>query len=127
MSISIHRFDNRHQFLDRGRIWLYAIDERVSVVVGTLSIDRPKEITSAWLNDLFVEPGSRKRGIGRRLIEAAYSLCSHDSLLKHVTCGIDPKNESSQRLFAAAGWRHVYTWDSGVLLFSREIERRASA
>src|SRR5262245_24959167 len=60
--------------------------------------------TGAWLHDIYVAPEVRARGVGRRLVEAAFdaarSLGSTSLML-----GVSPRNASGRALFDRMGFR----------------------
>lgn len=58
------------------------------------------------LHDLIVEPGSRGRGVGKLLLDAALAFVrSHD--LRQIVLSTAERNEAAQRLFASAGFRRT--------------------
>ena len=62
------------------------------------------------LNDLFVVPGARGRGVGRRLIERSLGLCRKRGAAK-LAWDTAPDNEVAQRLYEGLGARSS-TWKS---------------
>ena len=74
---------------------------------------------AALLQDLIVEPGHRRRGVGRRLL---------DAMLDHLKARGAPlvvlstahRNETAQRLFAQAGFRPT------MVEMTRELDEEAS-
>ena len=55
------------------------------------------------LNDLFVAPGGRKRGIGRRLLEAAAEHGRREGALR-LTLSTAITNQTAQSLYESQGW-----------------------
>lgn len=55
------------------------------------------------LNDLFVAPDSRRRGIGKALLRSAVELCRDQGAVR-VSLSTAVSNESAQALYQATGW-----------------------
>jgi GNAT superfamily N-acetyltransferase len=58
----------------------------------------------AWLHDIYVIPDARARGVGRRLVEAAFDtarILGSTSLM----LGVSPRNASGRALFDRMGFR----------------------
>jgi GNAT superfamily N-acetyltransferase len=53
------------------------------------------------VDDVFVRPGERGDGVGRRLLTAVAALAEPEGL--HVTWGVEPGNAGAQRLYARLG------------------------
>lgn len=59
--------------------------------------------SSGWLHDLYVDPATRGRGLGQRLLDAA--LVQLRALgAELLMLSASPRNESAQRLFTARGF-----------------------
>ena len=58
----------------------------------------------AWLHDLYVVSEARTRGVGRRLVEAAFD-AARDLGSKSLMLGVSPRNLSGRALFARLGFR----------------------
>ncbi|MBN7138093.1 hypothetical protein A7A76_03130 [Lysobacter enzymogenes] len=56
------------------------------------------------LNDLFVEPGARRRGVARALLEAAAEFARNDGAAR-LELETDHDNAQAQALYDAAGWQ----------------------
>ncbi len=54
------------------------------------------------MNDLFVEPGDRGRGVGRALIEAARDI-ARERGAAHLEWATAPENHTAQRLYDSTG------------------------
>lgn len=58
-----------------------------------------------WLlNDLFVAPEARGRGVGRALLEAARGLAAETGA-RGLELATAPDNTAAQRLYESAGWK----------------------
>lgn len=56
------------------------------------------------LNDLYVSVDARRKGVGKKLLEAAASYCrQHGSIRLTLSTGVD--NAAAQALYLEAGWR----------------------
>jgi GNAT superfamily N-acetyltransferase len=54
------------------RIWIAELDdEPAGFLFAELEAGRPLEAASAWIHELFVGEGQRRRGVASRLVEAA--------------------------------------------------------
>jgi ribosomal protein S18 acetylase RimI-like enzyme len=58
------------------------------------------------LHDIVVDPASRHRGVGRRLLETVLE-CMHGRGAPRVVLSTAERNEAAQRLFAAVGFRRT--------------------
>jgi GNAT superfamily N-acetyltransferase len=58
----------------------------------------------AWLHDIYVAPEMRARGIGGRLIEAAFD-AARSLGSTSLTLGVSPRNASARALFDRMGFR----------------------
>ena len=56
------------------------------------------------MNDLFVEPEARRRGVGRLLLEAAAEFGRHTGAVR-LTLVTALDNAPAQALYERAGWR----------------------
>lgn len=56
------------------------------------------------LNDLFVAPTARRRGVARALLDAAAAFARDDGAIR-LELETTPDNGSAQTLYRAAGWR----------------------
>ena len=64
---------------------------------------------------MIVEPGSRQRGVGRRLAEAALAFLTARGAPR-VVLSTAERNEAAQRLFASMGFRRT------MIEMTRELE-----
>lgn len=55
------------------------------------------------LNDLFVDPGARRCGVGRRLLDAAVEF-ARDSAAIRLVLATAVDNHAAQALYVSAGW-----------------------
>jgi ribosomal protein S18 acetylase RimI-like enzyme len=55
------------------------------------------------LNDLFVDPGARRSGVGRALLDAAADF-GHSAGAARLTLSTAHTNTSAQSLYEATGW-----------------------
>jgi len=58
----------------------------------------------AWLHDIYVAPDVRARGVGRRLVEAAFD-AARSLGSKSLMLGVSPRNASGRALFDRMGFR----------------------
>ncbi len=87
-----------------GAIWL-AEDATTAVghVVLTLSFSMDAGGLRAFIDDLYVRPGSRGRGVGAALLAAVQSACVERGVQAlHVEVGAD--NLTARRLYERAGY-----------------------
>src|SRR5205809_1317140 len=90
---------------ERGRI-LVAIERGRPVGLAALSFVWPLEHggRSAWLEELYVEPPHRGRGIGRTLLRAACRLAARSGAAA-VDLEVDAGHTRAARLYAREGFR----------------------
>lgn len=123
MSVRISVLDCRHQYLSNSKLWLHAVQTgRHPEVVGSISLSTPDGYEPGiWVNDLYVAPELRRRGIGAMLLHAALeqaAILFPNS--RGCGAGIRETNADSQRLFEAAGFEHVGDYpDDPVRLYER--------
>src|SRR5207253_10757975 len=89
----------------RGRI-LVAIERGKPVGLAALSFVWPLEHAgrSAWLEELYVEPAARGRGIGTRLLHAALRVAAESGAVA-VDLEVDVDHQRAARLYAREGFR----------------------
>lgn len=85
---------------------LLAIDaERVVGFVQIFPVPSTNDLAPRWiLNDLFVEPGARRRGAGTALLEAARELAASRSVPK-LMLRTQVDNVAAQSRYEALGWQ----------------------
>lgn len=88
---------------DVGGVWLVEVDGAVRGYVA-LGFSWSIEFggRDAWIDEVWVEPNARGRGLGR----AVFSLLgpvAREAGIKAVHLEVDPANETAQRLYARAG------------------------
>src|SRR5437879_4719326 len=90
---------------ERGRI-LVAVERGSAVGMAALSFVWPLEHggRSAWLEELYVEPSHRGRGIGRTLLRAACRVAARAGAAA-VDLEVDAAHRRAGRLYARAGFR----------------------
>lgn len=69
--ITLSVLDTRHEFVENGKLWIHAMHNRTRNVVGVASLEVVPDDSMVWLNDLYVDPLHRGRGIATRLVECA--------------------------------------------------------
>ena len=72
----------------------------------------------AWLEDLFVEPGRQRAGIGRALLEAAVAR-ARDRGCARVQLDVNERNETALSLYRSLGFEtgSPRRWDGGRDLY----------
>src|SRR5438128_3969321 len=92
---------------ERGRI-LIAAGEEGPVGVAALSFAWPLEYAdrSAWLEELYVEPAARGRGIGTRLLRAALRVAAEAGATV-VDLEVEADHQRAARLYAREGFRSL--------------------
>jgi GNAT superfamily N-acetyltransferase len=87
---------------------LLAIEEGAPVGVAYVSFAQPLEHegTVAWLEELYVRPASRERGVGARLLEAVRA---HADVRGYVAVELETKrgHERAAHLYLRAGFRDL--------------------
>jgi ribosomal-protein-alanine N-acetyltransferase len=58
------------------------------------------------VEDLYVSPDARRRGVGRALLARAVEVCAR-SAFRHVLLGVHPDNAAALALYASFGFRKV--------------------
>ena len=96
-----------------GGVWLAEVDgEAVGHAVLTLSFSMEYGGPRGFVDDLYVSPAARGRGVGAALLAAVRGSCDARGVRAlHVEVG--PENATARRLYARAGYA-----DSGHLLLS---------
>jgi len=90
---------------ERGRLLVAAVGDAV-VAVAALSFVWSLEHAgrAAWLEELYVVPGERGRGIGRALLRAACDLATANGAVA-VDLEVDAAHARAARLYAREGFR----------------------
>lgn len=113
--VEIIVFDQRHINLESGKVWFQACKGYVGVVgIASLTdLDKP----FAWMNDLFVKPHWRRKGIGRQLVKARIEFARPLGLLG-LNAAFAPEAVESIALAESLGFRRVYDYPAGTQLFT---------
>lgn len=94
--------------LERGESTILAAYDQAGDVLGFTQIYPGFSSVSAApamvLNDLFVIPDARRRGIGRLLIDAAVDFARAQGAC-HIALSTEIANARAQALYEAAGWK----------------------
>jgi GNAT superfamily N-acetyltransferase len=87
----------------RGMIWIVRVDNvPAGYVVLTLRHSMEFGGLDAFVDDLYVRPGHRRRGLGRALLTALFDECRRRGVLAvHVETGED--NAAARALYSAFG------------------------
>ena len=90
---------------ERGRI-LVAVERGSAVGMAALSFVWPLEHggRSSWLEELYVQPAARGRGIGTRLLHAALRVAAESGAVA-VDLEVDVDHQRAARLYAREGFR----------------------
>jgi ribosomal protein S18 acetylase RimI-like enzyme len=81
---------------------LLALENGVAVAhVGVLAVGETGRI-----EDVYVAPTHRRRGIGRIMLLRALEICAR-SLFKHVMLSCEPQNEPAQSLYRSLGFDKI--------------------
>jgi ribosomal protein S18 acetylase RimI-like enzyme len=88
---------------------LVARDEAGSIV-GTLTLVAFRIPTGvgAWIEDVVVDEGARRRGVGEALMATAIQL-AEESGARHVNLTSRPEREAANRLYQRLGFEHRET------------------
>ena len=93
-----------HEFLgDRRHHLVVARDDRVVVgMVTAVDYVHPDKAAQLWINEIGVSPSHRRRGIGRRMLDA---MLAHGRALgcTEAWLGTDAANVPARRLYESAG------------------------
>jgi ribosomal protein S18 acetylase RimI-like enzyme len=81
---------------------------------GFSSLDQARQWT---LEDLFVDPRARRRGVARALLTAAEELARETGAVR-LTLATARTNEIAQRLYESAGWVR----DEAFFVYTRSLE-----
>jgi len=79
------------------------LPEIVGMVSLHYTISTAEGGTAAWLEDMVVDPRFRGRGVGSRLVEAAFATCRTKGV-RRVTLLTDKVNASAQRFYRRHGF-----------------------
>jgi len=101
----VHVTDEQWQQLLRRPDVLVLLAERDGAAVGYVSAVRRLHLWTGGdvldLDDLYVRPGSRDAGVGRRLMAALATLAAPERLL--VRWGVEADNTDAQRFYRRLG------------------------
>jgi ribosomal protein S18 acetylase RimI-like enzyme len=90
---------------ERGRILVAGVaDEIVAVAVISFLWTLEHGGEAAWLDELYVEPSHRRRGLGKRLIDAAMDVARARGCLA-LDLEVEPDHDAAVRLYEAVGFR----------------------
>lgn len=104
-------FLRRHAATRTGRSWLAEDDGAAAGVVTMLLLDlapRPEDATGleGYIVNMYVEPGARRRGVGRSLLEACLA-AAHESGLRRLLLYA---TESGEPLYVSVGFASNPRW-----------------
>ncbi|HEY5079203.1 MAG TPA: GNAT family N-acetyltransferase [Opitutaceae bacterium] len=90
----------------QGAIWIVSLDGAVAgYVVLTVRFSMEFGGLDAFVDDLFVKPSFRRRGLGKLLLDALFDECRRLGVLAvHVETGHD--NVPARGLYESCGLRH---------------------
>ena len=89
-----------------GQVWiLQDEDQGVGYVVLTLGFSMEYAGRNASVDDLFIRPGSRGKGLGRAAMETVLSECRQRSV-QAVHLEVARDNASAKELYGKFGFRH---------------------
>ncbi len=113
LEIAAHEGDTEHvhvtadrweQLLERDDV-VVLLAERAGRVLGYTSAVRRLHLWTGGdvlaVDDVYVRPGERSQGLGRRLLTAMAAHAEPEGLL--LTWGVEPENTAAQRFYAGLG------------------------
>jgi GNAT superfamily N-acetyltransferase len=106
----------------RGMAWIVKVDgEPAGHAVLTLRHSMEFGGADAFVDDLFVRPGFRRRGLGRALLAALFDECARRGVLAvHVETGAD--NAAARALYDSFGMK-----DRRRLLLTTTLTKRSES
>lgn len=119
MAIGVKALDCRSQFLMPWHVRFLALDG--GEVIGHVGAEC-KGDDFPYLTDLFVVEGRRREGLGTWLLDAAAEWAEEHNFVG-LTAGVARMNFASRKCFESNGYRHVFTYDHGVMLFSKPFRQ----
>ncbi|PYS48316.1 MAG: hypothetical protein DMF68_13560 [Acidobacteria bacterium] len=98
----------------RGAVWIVLHDsEPAGYVVLTIRFSMEYGGLDAFIDDLFVRPSYRRRGVGRAALNALFDECERRNVLAvHVEVGHD--NAAAKALYSSYGLKPY--WDDRQML-----------
>ena len=82
-------------------------------MIGFIQIRLPRGDKIAWVDDLYVEPGSRRQGYARKLIRACEQLLREHGA-KQLRIFTQAENDGARMTYSKAGYEMVEEEDSYV-------------
>jgi GNAT superfamily N-acetyltransferase len=79
----------------------FMVAEEGETLVGAILVRVPRSQDRVWVEDLFVLPDARRKGVATELIQAA---CPPES---EICCEVNRKNAPAQETFKALGFEPV--------------------
>lgn len=107
-----------------GRTYLAAETDHLVGFAGVLVVDE-----SAHVTNLLVEPESRGRGVGRKLMTALME-AARGAGAKHLTLEVRSENQAARALYASLGMAPVgvrpgyYGDDDALIMWAHDIDAR---
>jgi ribosomal-protein-alanine N-acetyltransferase len=98
-------------------------------VVGFVAGDLRRPENLGWIASIGVHPGYRRRGIGRRLLEA----CEEALGVRYIRLTLRPSNTSAYRLYLQQGYHDIdrleryYRDGEGAIVMEKDREAAPSA
>jgi ribosomal protein S18 acetylase RimI-like enzyme len=113
----------RHDWVGGGSFILGAwMQGRLVGAIGVRRWSRIKQRHKATVWLLFIEPGVRRRGIGRYLLDAAISRCRNDGEVEVLHLSVSTESGSARRLYAEAGFRSYGIEARAIRLGDRYVD-----
>lgn len=113
----------REELATENRVYLVAVDEEVTGFGGVMVVGDEAHVTN-----LFVDPGRRRRGIGRSLM-VALAGAALEAGARHLTLEVRKTNHAARSLYAGLGMAPVgvrpdyYGDDDALILWVHDIDR----
>ena len=112
----------RDELTQDNRIYVVAVEESVIGFAGVMVVGEEAHVT-----DLLVDPASRGKGVGRRLMVEVF-VAAIGVGARHVTLEVRTKNEAARALYASLGLAPVgirkgyYPDDDAMILWAHDID-----
>lgn len=113
----------RDELATENRVYLVAVDDDVTGFGGVMVVGEEAHVTN-----LLVDPGRRRRGIGRTLM-VALAAAAVDAGARHLTLEVRKANHAARSLYSGLGMAPVgvrpdyYGDDDALIMWVHDIDR----